>query len=120
MRVLIIDDNYDFAWCLAQLVKSCGWEASFAITPADGLKLACDFRPEVIFLDLAMPGEDGYMLAPRLRAECGCENARIIAMSGYQDSPQQREAAGIDEHTLKPVPVEALRQLLDQKTLCRG
>jgi two-component system response regulator ArlR len=67
MRVLVIDDNRDVAWCLAQLIKSCGHETAIAVTPADGLKLAQECRPDLIFLDLAMPGEDGYSLASNLR-----------------------------------------------------
>jgi CheY-like chemotaxis protein len=118
MRVLIIDDNYDLAWCLAQLVRSCGCDAMFAVNPTEGLKLACDFQPEVIFLDIAMPGEDGYALAPRLRTECGLSSVRIIAMSGYQDSPVNREAASIDEHALKPVHLEDLKRLLGSKQTC--
>jgi CheY-like chemotaxis protein len=65
-----------------------------------------------------MPGEDGYTLAPRLRSECGLVSARIIAMSGYQDSPTDRHTAGIDEHTLKPIHREDLQRLLGSKQMC--
>jgi len=112
MRVLVIDDNRDVAWCLAQLIKSCGHETAIAVTPADGLRLAHERRPDLIFLDLAMPGEDGYALATRLR-DCELPGVRIIAVSGYQDSVQARELAGIDQHFVKPVSLEMLKQLLE-------
>lgn len=116
MRVLVIDDNYDFAWCLTELVKSCGHDACFGVTPEVGIRLAMEFRPDLIFLDLAMPGEDGYTLAPRLR-QCELPNVRIIAVSGYQDSVLEREAAGIDEHTVKPISLRLLKQLLTPEGL---
>jgi CheY-like chemotaxis protein len=112
MRVLVIDDNRDVAWCLAQLIKSCGHETAIAVTPADGLRLAHERRPDLIFLDLAMPGEDGYSLASHLR-HGGLANVRIIAVSGYQDSAGQRESAGIDQHLVKPVSLDTLKQLLE-------
>jgi CheY-like chemotaxis protein len=112
MRVLVIDDNRDVGWCLAQLIKSCGHETSIASTPSDGLKLAKEQRPDVIFLDLAMPGEDGYALASHLR-DSGLSEVRIVAVSGYQDSAQQRESAGIDQHLVKPVSLDTLRQVLE-------
>jgi len=112
MRVLVIDDNRDVAWCLAQLIKSCGHETAIAVTPADGLRLAHERRPDLIFLDLAMPGEDGYSLASHLR-HSGLRDVRIIAVSGYQDSVQARELAGIDQHFVKPVSLEMLKQLLE-------
>jgi CheY-like chemotaxis protein len=112
MRVLVIDDNRDVAWCLAQLIKSCGHETDIAVTPADGLRLAHERRPELVFLDLAMPGEDGYTLASRLR-HCDLPDVRIIAVSGYQDSAQQRESAGIDQHVIKPISLAVLKQILE-------
>jgi CheY-like chemotaxis protein len=112
MRVLVIDDNRDVAWCLAQLIKSCGHETAIAVTPAEGLRLAQDRRPDLIFLDLAMPGEDGYMLASRLR-HCNLPDVRIIAVSGYQDSAQKRESAGIEQHVVKPISLSVLKELLE-------
>jgi CheY-like chemotaxis protein len=112
MRVLVIDDNRDVAWCLAQLIKSCGHETAIAVTPADGLRLAQERRPDLIFLDLAMPGEDGYSLASHLR-HSGLASVRIVAVSGYQDSVPRRESAGIDQHLVKPVSLDTLKQLLE-------
>ena len=112
MRILVIDDNSDVAWCFAQLIKQCGHEVSVAVTPAEGLRLALENRPEVVFLDLAMPGEDGYTLASRLR-HGGLPDVRIIAVSGYQDSVRERELAGIDQHVVKPVSLETLKRLLE-------
>jgi two-component system CheB/CheR fusion protein len=112
MRVLVIDDNRDVAWCLAQLIKSCGHETAVAVTPADGLRQALEHRPDLIFLDLAMPDEDGYTLASQLR-ESGLANVRIIAVSGYQDSACKRNSSGIDQHIVKPISLSLLKQLLE-------
>ena len=116
MRILVVDDNFDVAWCFAQLIKKFGHEASIAVTPAEGLRLAQEHRPDIIFLDLAMPGEDGYTLASRLR-HCDLPDLRIIAVSGYQESVRERESAGIDQHLVKPVSLEMLRQLLEPVSL---
>ena len=73
-------------------------------------------RPEVVLLDIGLPGMDGYEVLKRLRAEGCCEGALIIAVSGYgqpEDLRRSREA-GFDRHLVKPVDYDALMELFDR------
>ncbi len=119
MRVLIVDDNIDTAFLLAELVKLCGHEAETAMTSEEAVAKGQEFEPELVFLDIGMPGCNGYRLAPRLRGEAGLANARIIAYSGYKDDPDLRLSAGIDAHLLKPVSLERLKEFFDCEPLER-
>ena len=76
------------------------------------MALAQVWQPDVVFLDLGLPGENGYSLARRLRAEAHLEQALIVAQSGYIDDEQRRIASGIDAHLLKPVTMQTLCDIL--------
>jgi two-component system, chemotaxis family, CheB/CheR fusion protein len=119
MRVLIVDDNIDTAFLLAELVKLCGHEAETAMTSEEALTKGKQFDPELVFLDIGMPGCNGYRLAPKLRGEAGLTDARIVAYSGYKDDPDLRLTAGIDAHLLKPVSLERLKEFFDCEPLER-
>jgi CheY-like chemotaxis protein len=112
MRVLVVDDNVDSAYLLRELIKVCGHESETANSSTQAIDLAIQWRPEFVFLDLSMPGEDGYKLASRLRNEAELRSVRIVAVSGYQDDEQRRQAAQIDAHLQKPVTVDELRRQL--------
>ena len=117
MRVLIVDDNVDIAFLLSELVKRCGHEAQLALSSEEALAKGKRFNPELVFLDIGLPGCNGYRLAPKLRAEAGLVSSRIVAYSGYRDDPDLRVAAGIDGHLLKPVSLEELKEFLDCEPL---
>src|SRR6185369_17168076 len=102
MRILVIDDNADCAFLLSELIKKCGHETEVALTAEAGFSKAKEWQPNIVMLDLAMPGGNGYGLASRLRAQAGLHTAKIVAVSGYNDDPARRAAAGIDAHLLKP------------------
>ena len=112
-RVLIVDDNKDTLRLLSRLLVRRGHEVS---TAADGLaavQIAQDFHPEVLLLDIGLPGLDGYSLARHLRAN-GFADALMIAISGYAQESDRRlaEEAGFDHHFAKPVDFDALSALL--------
>ena len=119
MRVLVVDDNVDSAYLLRELIKVCGHDSETANSSTQALDLAIQWRPELVFLDLGMPEEDGYQLASRLRNEAQLRSARIVAVSGYQDDEDRRLAAQIDEHLQKPVTVDQLRQQLARRIAVR-
>ena len=115
LRVLITDDNIDSADSLALLLRFDGHEVRTANDGPAALEAAWDFRPEVVFLDIALPnGMDGYEVARRLRKETGLEKAVLIAMTGYgqPEDVARAAAAGMDHHVTKPADPAALRRLL--------
>ena len=109
-RVLIVDDNEDARALLAGLLAAHGYEVETASEADGALQIAVWFRPQVVVLDIGLPGVDGWELARRLRAIAGLEQIRLVALTGYgseRDRQRSREA-GIDEHLLKPIGVAVL------------
>jgi CheY-like chemotaxis protein len=116
MRILVVDDNADAADSLTLLLKLDGHETLSAYTPADALERAHTFEPEVILLDIGLPGMDGYEVARRIRSRGS--RARLVALTGYGQSEDVRRAreAGFDEHLVKPADPRELRQKLAAQT----
>jgi PAS domain S-box-containing protein len=113
VRVLVVDDNVDGAAGLAKLLKLLGHDVRVAHDGHAAVEAARDFRPEVVLLDIGLPGMDGYEVAGRLRAEECCKDALIIAVSGYgqPDDIRRSKEAGFDQHLVKPVNFEELMTL---------
>ena len=78
---------------------------------AQALDIAKDWQPEVVFVDLAMPGMNGYDVASQLRS-AGFTSTKIIALSGHQEDRERGENAGIDGHILKPISMVKIKSLL--------
>jgi two-component system CheB/CheR fusion protein len=116
MKVLVVDDNRDAADSLSLLLGLEGHEARTAYSGAAALDLAREQRPDVILLDLGMPGMDGYEVARALRLDPEMAGTTLVALTGWgQDEDRKRsEAAGFDRHLTKPVAFDALRRLLAQ------
>ena len=116
-RVLVVDDNIDVAAALNLLVKSLGHETCVVHDGVAALKMAVEFGPDVVLLDVGMPGLDGYEVARRLNALKPKRAFRIIAVTGWgqeADRTKSREA-GFDLHLLKPVKVDELVRALSEK-----
>jgi two-component system, sensor histidine kinase len=113
-RVLVVDDNIDAAEMLAALLGTLGATVATATSGVEALRVAGEFRPEVIVLDIGMPGMDGYELARRLRALPEHAGAVLIALTGWgQDEDVRRShEAGIDHHLVKPPDLDRLRDLI--------
>jgi PAS domain S-box-containing protein len=114
-RVLIVDDNEDSAESLALLLRLEGQDVRVAYNGPAAMKLAEEFLPEMVFLDIGMPGMDGYEVARRLRTIPQLKNAVLVAQTGWgQDEDRQRSReAGFKEHLVKPTDPTALRSLLE-------
>jgi signal transduction histidine kinase/ActR/RegA family two-component response regulator len=116
-RILVVDDNVDSANALGKmLTRLYGQEVRVAHDGLKALEIASEFGPEVILLDIGLPGLDGYEVARRLRSKPGFEAVVLVALTGWgqeQDRQQSREA-GFDQHLVKPVAPEMLRELLSQ------
>jgi CheY-like chemotaxis protein len=115
-RVLIVDDNRDAADTLASLVRTMGGQARTAADGPSGIECAAEFAPDLILLDIGMPGMDGYETCRRLRQMRLATRPFIVAISGWgQDGDKQRAAAaGFDAHLTKPADPAALEKLLAQ------
>jgi CheY-like chemotaxis protein len=113
-RILVVDDHVDFAESMAVLLECEGHEARLALDGPTALKLALEFQPEVILLDLGLPGMDGYAVARELRARPETHDMVFIAVTGH-GRPEDRvytQAAGFDYHLVKPIAWEELNRLL--------
>ena len=113
-RILIVDDNTDSAKTLATLQRRRGHETCTAFTGPAAIAAAATFLPDVILLDIGLPGMDGLEVARRLRALPAHQNAFLIAMSGYGRAEDQIEAkaAGFNKYLVKPVNLAQLREWL--------
>jgi PAS domain S-box-containing protein len=113
-RVLVVDDNADAASSLAVLLKLEGHDARVAHSGPSALEAVEQSLPDVVFLDIGMPGMDGYEVARRLRTQRGAAGLKIIALTGWgQEHDRQRaQAAGFDHHLTKPVAADVLHALL--------
>jgi PAS domain S-box-containing protein len=114
-RVLVVDDNEDSADSLALLLELKGHEVRVALDGPAALATAHAFQPEVVLLDIGLPGMDGYEVARRLRAERAGEGGLLlVALTGYgQDEDRRRSReAGFDHHLVKPVDFDELTRVL--------
>jgi K+-sensing histidine kinase KdpD len=113
-RLLLVDDNVDAASSQAALLRVLGHEVEVANDGETALAKAQAFRPEIVLLDLGMPGMDGYEVARRLRASDAGTNIKLVAQTGWaqeEDLRRTREA-GFDAHLAKPVDIGSLQALL--------
>ena len=112
-NVLIVDDNVDQADSLAALCRVLGHEVQVAYDGESALQTARRTPPEIVFLDITLPGMDGYEVASRLRAELG-SRLQLVAVSGRgRDEDRERAlGAGFDHFLLKPLDPTFLESLL--------
>jgi PAS domain S-box-containing protein len=116
-RILIVDDNTDSAITMATLQTRRGHATRTAFTGPDALTAAAEFQPEVVLLDIGLPGMDGFEVARRLRSVPAFQKIQLIAMSGYgraEDRALAKEA-GFDEYLVKPIELEVLRDYLRKR-----
>jgi CheY-like chemotaxis protein len=112
MRVLVVEDSIDSAETLAELIGRWGHEVRLAYDGASALRVAREFRPQVILLDIGLPDMDGYAVAHRLRGE-DLGGKILVALTGYGEAQDRARAqqAGFDRHLTKPVDPGHLREL---------
>ena len=115
-RIMVVDDNRDAADSTVGILRLLGHDAQSAYDGASGLELARRLRPEVVFLDLAMPNTDGFETLKLLRIQPGMEKAYVAAVTGYgaEEDKQRTAHAGFDAHLVKPVELNTLMDVLYQ------
>jgi len=113
LRVLVVDDNEDAANALGQVLELSGHQVTLAHDGPGAIAAAAATPPELVLLDIGLPGMDGYAVAERLRA-AGHERAALVAISGYgqDDDVRKSSEAGFDHHLVKPVDGAVLRKLI--------
>lgn len=114
VRVLVVDDNHDVALTLAALVRYSGHEVRTAHDGPAAIDAAKDYDPQLVLIDIGLPGMDGYEVARKLRGELGLNGAVLAALTGYGQEEDRRrsEEAGFDRHIVKPIRTETLLSLL--------
>jgi two-component system CheB/CheR fusion protein len=120
-RVLVVDDNHDAADSLAMLLRLAEQDVRVAYDGSTSLAHAQEFQPELVFLDIGMPGMDGYEVARRLRQQPGLENAVLVAVTGWGQEEDRRRSleAGFDGHIVKPAEPRNLREFFAHPKLRR-
>jgi PAS domain S-box-containing protein len=110
LRVLLVDDNADAVEMMGCLLGQMGHQAFTAADAGQIVPLARAHRPDVIVLDIGLPGMDGYEVARLIRREPGLESIRLVAHTGYGSPEDRRKArdAGFDAHLVKPAGLDEL------------
>lgn len=115
-RVLVVDDNIDAAESTAMVLQVAGYEVRCVHDGPSVLQAAKDYRPQVVILDIGLPGISGYELARKLRQEPEFLHTPLIALTGYGQEEDRRRSlqAGFDHHLTKPADPQTLRALIAQ------
>jgi CheY-like chemotaxis protein len=118
-RVLAVDDNHDAAALIGRALEGLGCSVLVVHDGPSALASVAAFQPQLVLLDIGLPGMDGYTLARRLRESGLDPSPRIVAVTGYgQPSDRARsDEAGFDDHIVKPLTLETLNRVLGQ---CAG
>ncbi|HXT19769.1 MAG TPA: MASE1 domain-containing protein [Thermoanaerobaculia bacterium] len=113
-HLLVVEDQLDAAEGLAELMRMRGYSVEIALDGAAALEAATVRAPDVVLLDLGLPGLDGYAVAEGMRRLPGLAGALLVALSGYgRDEDRRRsQEAGIDQHLVKPVDLGELDRVL--------
>lgn len=112
LRVLVVDDNLDAATSLGTLLSFIGHEVTLAPDGPTALALVPSASPDLVLIDIGLPGMDGYALAAALRG-AGVDRAALVAVTGYgrDDDVRRSREAGFDEHLVKPVDLATLQRI---------
>lgn len=113
-RVLVIEDNKDAADTLQEVLEMQGHEVAVAYSGPDGIAKARQFRPDLVFCDIGLPGMDGYEVARRFRADEELKDTHLIALSGYALPEDLRRAAeaGFERHIAKPLTLATIEKVV--------
>ena len=114
LRVLVVDDNVDAAEMLGALLEMRGHTLRMVHDGAAAIAAARAFLPQVVFLDIGLPDQSGYEVAPRLRAIAGMAQATLVALTGWgaEQDRQRSDAAGFDAHLTKPADLNSVEEVL--------
>ena len=114
LSVLIVDDNQDLTWGLMTFLRFVGFDVKTVHDGRDALPAATVCKPDVVLLDIGLPGLDGFLVAEQFRNDADLKNTFIIAMSGYNPEMYEERSrpAHFDRHLVKPVDLKEINSLL--------
>lgn len=114
LRILVVDDDRDSTISLSMLLQIMGYKASIAYDGPEAIDMAAEYRPDIVLLDIGLPGMNGYEVARRIRRTPWGARMTLIALTGWgqEEDRRQSEEAGFDHHLVKPVEAPALAKLL--------
>ena len=113
-RVLVVDDQHDAADTLAGMVNALGYEAKAVYDGKEAVEQIAAYHPDMVLLDLEMPGLSGYDAATTIRQQRGNAHLIVIAVTGWtrEEDKQRAYESGFDLHVAKPVKLETLQEVL--------
>jgi CheY-like chemotaxis protein len=116
LRILVVDDNRDLAESFAKLLRIIGHEVLTAYDGRNLVESAVAFLPDVVFLDIGLPGMDGYAVADQLRTHPALGRAALVALTGYSTPSDQRDSrqTGFFAHFVKPVQFSEVQKFLNR------
>jgi two-component system CheB/CheR fusion protein len=112
LKVLLVEDNQDAAESMAEVLALWGHEARLALDGPAALQQADAFRPEVVLLDIGLPGMDGYEVATHIRATPELSRIKLVALTGYNPDRSRMDQAGFNNYFTKPVDLDKLEAFL--------
>ena len=120
-HVLVVDDNVDAARTLAALLEESGHKVKLAFNGHSALEVAIDYRPDVVLMDIGLPGINGYEVAQQIRQQEALKNVLLVALTGYgqQSDLQHSKIAGFDHHLVKPTEFDKIEALLAALPIAR-
>ena len=113
-RVLLVEDNLDSVHTLAYLVRTMGHTVEYAINGYVALDVAKRFRPEIVLLDIGLPGIDGFEVCRQIKKEPSLQTCRVIALTAFSQEDYRKRALGVgcELYIVKPIDVKVLEELL--------
>ena len=113
-RILVVDDNRDSADSLAMLLRLVGHDVRTVHDGRQALVVAATYRPDLVLLDIGLPGMDGFAVARHMRSQPELAGVVLVALTGYGSDGDRRQAqaAGFNHHMVKPVHFDTLNELL--------
>ena len=116
MRIMIVEDNEALAQTTGWLVEMLGYDYKLAANGKQAIEMAPQYRPDVMMLDIGLPGMNGYELCQALKSMPEMAKTVFIAQTGWGESEHRRltREAGFDHHMVKPLYLEALKSLLGE------
>lgn len=113
-RILVVDDNESCAKIMMWALEGLGHNAVMALDGPSAIKLAIYFRPDIVLLDIGLPGMNGYEICRAMRKEPVLQKTIFMAQTGWgqKEHRERSKEAGFDYHLVKPVNIEALKNIL--------
>ena len=115
LRILVVDDNETGADTITHMIKLWGHDARIATDGRSGFEEACDFRPDLILMDIGLPLLNGFVAARLVRTALG-QAVTLVALTAYSSDAFQAEAykAGFDYYVIKPAGLSDLQEIVSK------